>query len=251
MTLERDTMKSSLIFLISGLFAGSALAGFETWTSKDGKAAELELVSVSDSGGEKAGEFRMRNGKVVTIKASSLSEADAKRLSEWTPGAAKEETPAVPAAGKGSVFDKFLDGNLVKLSGKSLKRHDGEVRPSKYYLFYYTASWCGPCQAFTPKLVDFYDKNRPSGNDFEVVLVTSDSDEGAMEEYASEKKMSWPHLKLSRAERFKKEFKHPGTGIPNLVLTDLEGNIIKSSYENGNYAGPAVVMNHLEKLLKN
>jgi thiol-disulfide isomerase/thioredoxin len=165
-----------------------------------------------------------------------------------TPADAPAEGAA--AAGTPSVFDKALDGNLVKLDGKSLKRHSDPVRPAKYYLFYYTASWCGPCHKFTPSLVKFYDEYRPKSNDFEVVLITSDSDEGAMEEYTAEFKMQWPQLKLSKADRFKKDFKHPGTGIPNLVLTDTEGKLIKTSYVDGKYMGPASVMNHLESLLK-
>jgi len=242
-------MKSSLIIpVVSGLLSVSAFAGFETWTSKDGKPAELELVSVSESGGEKTGEFKMKSGKTVSIKAAALSEADAQRLADWKPEGAPATGDA--AASTTSAFDKALDGNLVKLDGKSLKRHSDPVRPSKYYLFYYTASWCGPCHKFTPSLVKFYDDYRPKGNDFEVVLITSDSDEGAMEEYAAEFKMQWPQLKLSKADRFKKEFKHPGTGIPNLVLTDTEGKLIKTSYVDGKYMGPASVMNHLESLLK-
>jgi hypothetical protein len=98
--------------------------------------------------------------------------------------------------------------------------------------------------------VDYYNKHKPGNDDFELILVTSDSDEAAMEEYAQQKQMPWPQLKLSRVERFKKEFKHPGRGIPNLVLTDIEGKLIKTSYEGENYVGPAVVMNHLATLLE-
>lgn len=233
--------------LISLLMAGVSFAGFEKWTNKDGKVAELELVKVSESGGEKAGEFKMRNGKAVTLKVSDLAEADAKRLQDWKP--AESGTTAETAA-SASVFDDVLDGNLVSLQGKSLKRCDTATKPTKYYLFYYTASWCGPCQQFTPSLVEFYDKNKPGSDEFELVLITSDSDEGDMESYAKDKQMKWPQLKMSKVEKFKKEFKHPGGGIPNLVLTDLEGKIIKASYEGKDYKGPAVVMNHLGSLLK-
>jgi len=187
----------------------------------------------------------MRNGKTISLKAADLSEADAKRLDEWKPAA-----DATAAAAKPSVFDEVLDGNLVKLEGKSLKKYELTKKPTKYYLFYYTASWCGPCQKFTPTLVEFYDKNKPASDAFEIVLISSDQEEDAMEGYAVEKKMNWPQLKLSKVEKFKKEFKHPGGGIPNLVLTDLEGNIIKSSYEGADYKGPHVVMNHLGTLLK-
>ncbi|MEX1116165.1 MAG: thioredoxin-like domain-containing protein [Akkermansiaceae bacterium] len=234
-----------LCALLCALLAISASAEFRTWTRNDGKTAELDLVFVSGEAGAKSGEFKMRNGKSVTLAASTLTADDAKLLDEWKPAATAEAASTTV-----SVFDDALDGNLVALKGKGLSSLKEFVKPTKYYLFYYTASWCGPCQKFTPSLVDFYKANKPGNNEFEIILVTSDSDEGAMEEYAVEKKMTWPHLKLSKADRFKKEFKHPGTGIPNLVLTDTEGNLLKTSYVDGKYMGPSSVMSHLGGLLK-
>ncbi len=236
-------MKTTLLFVLTSLLVGSVNAEFRTWTREDGKTAELELTGVSGSEGDKTGEFKMRNGRAITLAASSLAAADAKLLDEWKPAAA--ESSAVPSV---SAFDEAIDGSLVKLSGKSLKTCKDATKPSKYYLFYYTASWCGPCHKFTPSLVDFYNKNKD--DNFELVLITSDSDEDAMEEYAAEFKMPWPQLKLSKVEKFKKEHKYPGGGIPNLVLTDLDGTLIKGSYEGSTYVGPTVVMNHLETLLK-
>jgi hypothetical protein len=63
-------------------------------------------------------------------------------------------------------------------------------------------------------------------------------------------KMPWPQLEFSKAEKFKKNHPYPGRGIPNLVLTDLEGKLIKGSYEGENYVGPRSVMAHLETLLE-
>ena len=232
-------LKTILPFLLAGLLAGSARAEFRTWTRSDGKTAELDLISVTETAGEKSGEFKLRNGRSVTLKQSGLAAADAKLLADWKPAPVK-----VP-----SVFDPLLVGNLVKLSGKSLKNCKDYTPPAKYYLFYYTASWCGPCHKFTPSLVEFYQKHKPGNADFEVILITCDSDEKAMEAYAAELKMPWPQLKLSKTEKFKKEFKHPGGGIPNLVLTDPQGVLLKTSYEGKNYVGPTVVMNHLATLL--
>ena len=96
----------------------------------------------------------------------------------------------------------------------------------------------------------FYKANKPNNDEFEIILVTSDSEEKDMEKYAISKDMTWPHLKLSKADKFQKKFNHPGGGIPNLVLTDLEGKLIKTSYEGKNYLGPTVVMDHLAGLLK-
>lgn len=238
-------MKTSFSLLFGFLLTAAAHAEFRPWTRTDGKTAEMELLSVGESSGGTFGEFKMRDGRKVNVNANSLSEADVKLLKEWKPAAA----PAAAATSGPSVFDDALEGNLVSLKGKKLASQKEFVKPTKYYLFYYTASWCGPCQKFTPSLVEFYNAKKPGNSEFEIILVTSDSDEDSMEKYAVEKNMTWPQLKLSKVERFKKEFKHPGGGIPNLVLTDTEGKLLKTSYEGKNYVGPAVVMNHLGSLL--
>ena len=237
-------MKTLTTLILGITFTGLAKAEFRTWTRSDGKTAELDLVSASGSGDERSGEFKMRNGQKISLKASALAAEDAEMLNSWNP-------PKTSASGSSaaSVYDKFLNGNLVKLSGKSLKPCKDLTKPTKYYLFYYTASWCGPCQKFKPSLVEFYNKHKSGNNEFEVVLVSSDRSEEAMEEYAKSKEMPWPQLKLSNVEKFKKEFKHPGGGIPNLVLTDLEGKLLKTSYVDDKYVGPNSVMNYLGSIL--
>lgn len=230
-------MKASLAFslLIAPLLAGTGLAAFESWTSADGRSAELELVRVTETDGEKVGTFRMRNGRTTTLKASQLSDADARRLAAWEqPAAAADE--AAPN-GAESVFDDILDGNLVRLDGRSVKRCKDATKPEKYYVFYYTASWCGPCQKFTPSLVDFYNDNK--NDSFELVLITSDRSEDAMEDYAKDKKMPWPMLKLKKAEDFKEEFKHGVTGIPSVIVCTLDGENL------GNYRD----LNRLKQLV--
>ncbi|BCX50004.1 alkylhydroperoxide reductase/thiol protein [Haloferula helveola] len=223
--------------ILAFLFASSLAVSAETWTSADGRTANMTLVEVVEEGGEKVGVFRLNNGKTARLKASQLSDESAERLGEWV-------DPNAPK----SVFDETLEGNLLRLDGDKLAPCEDATKPTKYYLFYYTASWCGPCQRFTPSLVQFYDEKK--SDEFEIILVTSDRDEASMTKYATSKKMAWPHLKLSKVGSFRSKFKHPGGGIPNLVLTDLEGNIIKSSYEGKNYMGPTVVMQHLGSLLK-
>jgi nucleoredoxin len=226
-------MKTSLSIAIAISLVLPLSAAFENWTNKEGKTAQLELVEVIGEADAKEGVFQMRNGHKVNIKQADLAEADAKRLADWKPAA-----PEAPAA-EPSVFDEVLDGNLVILDGKRLKKHEITAKPTKYYVFYYTASWCPPCQAFTPSLVDFYEKNK--NEDFELVLITSDKDEDAMEGYAKDKKMPWPQLKQSKAGSFKKSFDHGVNGIPAVIVCDLEGKIVSTNGRN---------LAELEKLLK-
>ncbi|MEP4079521.1 thioredoxin-like domain-containing protein [Haloferula sp.] len=212
-------MKTTILLCTLAL-AGFAFGEFETWTSSDGRSAELELVKVTETGGEKTGEFKMRNGKKVSIPASGLTDEDAVRLNDWK----SPEQLAAEAAGPDSVFDEMLEGNLVRLEGKSLKKYSDGPKPEKLYIFYYTASWCPPCQKYTPSLVEFYNENK--NENFEIVLITSDRDEDAMEGYAKEKKMPWPQLKLKKAADFKKKFQHGVTGIPSVIVCKLDGTKI-------------------------
>jgi nucleoredoxin len=208
-------MKAVILPIVAVSLAATAMAEFRTWTRNDGKTAELELVSVAVSGDEKVGQFKMQDGRTVSLNASTLSEADAKILADWKPAS----DPV--AAGSSSVFDDILDGKLVKLNGKSLKSLKDFQKPAKFYVFYYTASWCGPCHQFTPSLVEFYKENK--NENFEIVLISSDKEENAMEEYAAEKEMPWPQLKFDQVDDFKKDFKHGVAGIPSVIVCDLAG----------------------------
>jgi nucleoredoxin len=226
-------MKTTLTIAIAISLVLPLSAAFENWTNKEGKTAQLDLVEVIGDADAKEGVFKMRNGRNVNIKQADLAEADAKRLAEWKPAA-----PEAPA-GEPSVFDEVLDGNLVILDGKKFAKHELTAKPTKYYVFYYTASWCPPCQAFTPSLVDFYEKNK--NENFELVLITSDRDEDSMEGYAKDKKMPWPQLKQSKAASFKKSFDHGVNGIPSVIVCDLEGKIVSANGRN---------LAELEKLVK-
>jgi thiol-disulfide isomerase/thioredoxin len=238
--------KIILAGLMTGILACMPLqAEYRTWTKQDGSTALLNLIGKTGEGKEMKAKFQMRNGKKVNFPVSELSADDAKLVQNWT-------APKAVAVGPKSVFDEVLTNQLVKLDedGKKLVAYEIEKKPTKYYMFYYTASWCGPCKRFSPLLVKFYNEYKPKSDEFEIILISSDDDEASMENYASGSKMNWPQLKLSMIPSFRQKFKHPGGGIPNLVLTDLEGKIIKSSYEGKNYMGPDVVMQHLQSLIK-
>ncbi len=222
------------------LFSASAFAEFSQWTSADGKTAELELVEVKDVNGAKTGTFKMRSGQTTTLTADKLDAASAKKLAEWKPQAAANAIK--------SAYDELLEGNLVSVDGKRLAKVKEPKKPTKYYVFYHTASWCPPCRKFTPELVEFY-KKHSSNPAFEIILLTSDRSDQDMEKYAVEKEMPWPHLEFSKVKKFEEKFPHPGRGIPNLVITDLEGKVLHSSYVKDEYIGPQAVVRELEKRL--
>jgi nucleoredoxin len=90
--------------------------------------------------------------------------------------------------------------------------------------FYFSASWCGPCQRFTPTLAEVYNELSPNG-DFEVVFVSADEDDEAFKSYFS--KMPWLAITFSDSETRKSldELFHVN-GIPHLALLDETGKVV-------------------------
>ncbi len=68
-------------------------------------------------------------------------------------------------------------------SNLQLLAHDGTKKPvtalsrTKVVGLYFSAHWCPPCRAFTPKLAATYNTITAAGKSFEIVFVSSDKDE--------------------------------------------------------------------------
>lgn len=143
-----------------------------------------------------------------------------------------------------------LKNDLVALQGKSLKRFDdAQLSGTKYYAIYYSASWCPPCRAFTPKLVEFYNRIKPQNPHFELIFVSSDQTEQDMEKYIKGDKMMWPALSFDKKPTNKVLTSFSGRGIPCLVLVNAEGKVLSHSYEGENYVGPSKVLADIESTL--
>ena len=143
-----------------------------------------------------------------------------------------------------------LKSNLVALSGKHLKRFDAStLANTKYFAFYYSASWCGPCRQFTPKLVAWYNAHKKDNPHFELIFVSDDSSEQDMTAYMADDGMPWPALDLRKKERAKALTKYAGPGIPCLVLVNDQGQVLSDSYQGQTYLGPGKVLEDIEKTL--
>lgn len=119
-------------------------------------------------------------------------------------------------------LDEFED-QLIDSSGQSFS---SESLEGKVLGIYFSAHWCPPCRAFTPKLVEFRDQN---SQNFEVVFVSSDGSQEEQFEYMKEAKMKWLTLP-NGSEAGKAMSKKFGVqGIPTLVIVSDNGKIITTN----------------------
>ena len=110
---------------------------------------------------------------------------------------------------------------LTKVGGPAVPTSSA-LESSDVVLLYFSASWCPPCRAFTPLLVDFFEKNNEK-NGVQVVFVSSDSDLQSFEGYY--KKMPWLSLPFdAEGARVKNKLSQifRVQGIPTLVAIDAQ-----------------------------
>jgi len=231
-----------MLLPIACLFLAATTQARE-WTNASGKTIEAELVRIDGAPGAEIAVLKMPGGKVYNVPLNTLSEADQAFAKEQASSKAATTSAAKPP----SKFKEMLEGKLVALDGKRVTKYTMAAEPD-YYAFYFSAHWCPPCRAFTPKLVDFYNQQPGKKQQFEIIFVSNDSDEKMMEAYMTEDAMPWPAIDYRSTERMKEIQKYSGDGIPCLVLVDREGKVLSHSYEGENYVGPSKVMGDIPRL---
>lgn len=117
----------------------------------------------------------------------------------------------------------------------------------KHFFLYFSASWCPPCQKFTPEFITFYQENKLKEKGIDVIFVSADKNKEAMFRYMRGKKMPWPALDYD-----KRDLGLIGglniENLPGLVLMDIQGNVLGStqgsdgSTGQDGYTDPRIIM---------
>ena len=117
------------------------------------------------------------------------------------------------------VGDVFAECNELR-KGKQTISTTEALAGKEVIGLYFSASWCGPCKRFTPMLRDVYNILKQSGKSFEIIFVSSDSEDENFEEYYD----AMPWLAVPFDETDLREGDLPQrfgyAGIPHLVLLD-------------------------------
>jgi nucleoredoxin len=172
-------------------------------------------------------------GKLVTSEGRGKVMEDPSG-SSWLPVAPK---PAEPKMEVGSVGTAAMRSSSVAalelvLGSAPLLAADGKTsvdlsavaKGAPLVALYFSAHWCGPCRAFTPKLVEFSKMLEKSGLELPIIFGSSDSDSTAFDEYFAT--MPWHAFPHGDARIEALKAKYDVSGIPWLVVLDAEGNLV-------------------------
>jgi len=129
----------------------------------------------------------------------------------------------------GTLRRLSLPGHPMEISGTLLNGEPFNPKSlnGKVVLVDFWATWCGPCVAELPNVLEQYEKYHKDG--FEVVGISLDQDRSALEKFVDEQKLPWPILfEESKGDGWQ----HPLatyygiSGIPTVILIGRDGNVI-------------------------
>jgi thiol-disulfide isomerase/thioredoxin len=123
-----------------------------------------------------------------------------------------------------------LMGRPIEISGTLLdgNKVDWDSYRGKVVLVDFWATWCGPCRAEVPNILNMYAAYHDKG--FEVLGVSLDSTTEKAEKYVDEMGIPWPSLFSPNEDE--RGWDNPLaryygiTGIPTAILVDQEGNVV-------------------------
>lgn len=145
---------------------------------------------------------------------------------------AKSGNPRIKQMGEsfaGTLRRLSLPGNPMAIKGTLLNGQpfDQKSLAGKVVLVDFWATWCGPCVAEIPNVLEQYEKYHAKG--FEVIGISLDQDRGALEKFVADQKVPWPIL-FEESEG--DGWQHPLatyygiSGIPTVILLGRDGNVI-------------------------
>ena len=137
-----------------------------------------------------------------------------------SPNTAAEDAAAdAKAAGKAAP----LNFTLKDMNGVDVKLASFKGKP---IVMNFWATWCGPCRAEIPSLVELQKTYSAEGKDVVILGISVDDPVEKLKPYASQMKMNYPVLVGNGRDDVQDAF-GPLWGIPVTVFIDRDGKIAK------------------------
>ena len=115
----------------------------------------------------------------------------------------------------------FLPPEFESSNGKVTKE---DVLSNDIIGVYFSAHWCGPCRAFTPKLAQFYKDVNKDKKQIEIIFNSADQDLKGFNEYFST--MPWIAIPFDSESKSKIDDACGINSIPQLIIFDYKGRVI-------------------------
>ena len=165
-----------------------------------------------------------KQDKIAKRKAEQKNQADTEN---------EDRKNSAEEAKKQAALKKASD-EIRELFGETLRDKDGkkvsvDKLGKKNIGIYFSAHWCPPCRQFTPHLVKFQNDLTAAGKAFEIVFVSADRSEDAMNKYMQGSKMPWLALPFGDKRRGPLQQKFGITGYPTLIIIDENGKLITNN----------------------
>lgn len=129
----------------------------------------------------------------------------------------------IETAQKTEVGQKFVDFTMDSPEGTPVKLAD-EIAKNKLTLIDFWASWCGPCRAEMPNVVETYNAYKAKG--FGIVGVSLDEKKDAWTGAIKNMNMTWTHMSDLKGWQNAGAQLYGVRSIPSTVLVDQNGVII-------------------------
>ena len=121
------------------------------------------------------------------------------------------------------IGQQFIDLEMADSDGKMHKISE-LVGDGKYVLVDFWASWCGPCRAEMPNVLEAYNKYHSKG--FEVIGVSFDQKKEAWVKAVDQLKMPWLQISDLQGWKCAAAPVYLIDAIPDNILIDPQGKII-------------------------
>lgn len=165
------------------------------------------------------------DGKTLNLNVAELLEEHGILAYPFTPKRLEE----LAEIEKKKLESQTLESLLVSGDRDFVIGKDGIKVPvselvGKNILLYFSAHWCPPCRAFLPKLIKAYHEIKEKDDAFEVIFISSDSDQSSFDDFFA----SMPWLALPFGDERKKSLnrKFKIQGIPSAVAIGPTGKTI-------------------------
>jgi thiol-disulfide isomerase/thioredoxin len=184
-------------------------------------------------------------------RSRALQAEESKTLNTWyqdqlTRARAQSLAPVMP--GSASFLSVLKGGLVTSRNGIFSAFNDQALDQKKLIALYFAARWCPSCRKFTPELIEYYNRVTAAHPEFEIVFISADRSESAMQAYMHDTQMPWPAVQFDKLTDKAPLRRYAGDGIPCLVLLTPGGQVISDSYAGKEYLGPAKVLGDLDRI---